>query len=87
MMASNQVNTRENIYQRNSICTMENLSQCEELFITSINGKLLKVTLVILTLLQTILLLSLYKTEVLTLQMINLSQLNIYFTQNLISRR
>ena len=87
MMASNQVNTRENIYQRNSICTMENLSQCGELFITSINGKLLKVTLVILTLLQTILLLSLYKTEVLTLQMINLSQLNIYFTQNLISRR
>ena len=87
MIASNQVNTRENIYQRNSICTMENLSQCGELFITSINGKLLKVTLVILTLLQTILLLSLYKTEVLTLQMINLSQLNIYFTQNLISRR
>ena len=87
MMASNQVNTRENIYQRNSICTMENLSQCGELFITSINGKLLKVTLVILTLLQTILLLSLYKTEVFTLQMINLSQLNIYFTQNLISRR
>ena len=87
MMASNQVNTRENIYQRNSICTMENLSQCGELFITSINGKLLKVTLAILTLLQTILLLSLYKKEVLTLQMINLSQLNIYFTQNLISRR
>ena len=87
MMASNQVNTRENIYRRKSICTMENLSQCGELFITSINGKLLKVTLVILTLLQTILLLSLYKKEVLTLQMINLSQLNIYFTQNLISRR
>lgn len=80
MFLFNQVKTKINIYLRNYIAYLE-------LIMSNINGKLLKIILVMMVILQTILLFSIYKTEMITpFKIININSLNMFFTQNGIKR-
>ena len=59
-----------------------------EQMMANINGKLLRLVLVMMTMIQTILLISIYKTEMLRqFKIIDLNSFNVYFTQNMIERR
>ena len=67
---------------------MEPPSYYLEQTMANINGKLLKFFLVMMTMIQTILLISIYKTEMLRqFKIIDLNSFNVYFTQNMIERR
>ena len=80
MFLFNQVKTKINIYLRNYFAYLE-------LIMSNINGKLLKIILVMMVILQTILLFSIYKTEMITpFKIININSLNMFFTQNGIKR-
>ena len=87
MFLCNQVKTKINIYLRNYIATMEKLCYYLELIISNINGKLLKIILVMMAMIQTILLISIYETEMMTpFKIIQINSLNMFFTQNGIKR-
>ena len=87
MFLSNQVKTKINIYLRNYIATMEKLSYYLEVIMSNINGKLLKIFLVMMAMIQTILLISIYKTEMIRpFKIIDINTLNMFFTQNGIKR-
>ena len=87
MFLFNQVKTKINICLRNHIATMEKLCYYLELIISNINGKLLKIILVIMAMIQTILLISIYKTEMMTtFKIIDINSLNMFFTQNGLKR-
>ena len=67
---------------------MEKLSYYFDQMMGNINGKLLKMILVMMTMIQTILLISIYKTEMLKqIKIIDLNSFNVYFTSNIIERR
>ena len=67
---------------------MEKLSYYFDQMMGNINGKLLKMILVMMTMIQTILLISIYKTEMLKqIKIIDLNSFNVYFTSNTIERR
>ena len=67
---------------------MEKLSYYFDQMMGNINGKLLKMILVMMTMIQTILLISIYKTEMLKqIKIIDFNSFNVYFTSNTIERR
>ena len=67
---------------------MEKLSYYFDQMMGNINGKLLKMILVMMTMIQTILLISIYKTEMLKqIKIIDLNSFNVYFTSKTIERR
>ena len=87
MFLSNQVKTKINIYLKNYMARMENLCYYIELLMSHINGKLLKIILVMMAMIQTILLISIYTTEMMTpFRIIDINSLNMFFTQNGIKR-
>ena len=88
MLLPDHVKQEKTIYFRNLIYTMEKLSYYFDQMMGNINGKLLKMILVMMTMIQTILLISIYKTEMLKqIKIIDLNSFNVYFTSNTIERR
>ena len=87
MFLSNQVEIKINIYLRNYMAAMEKLSYYLEVMMSNINGKLLKIILVMMAMIQTILLISIYKTEMIKpFKIIDINTINMFFTQNGIKR-